>query len=286
MATNLVIVESPAKASTIKKYLGPDFEVLASYGHVRDLRKKNGAVDPESDFFMHYEIGERSVKHVDAITKAMKKAKALYLATDLDREGEAISWHLVELLKEKNVLKDKAVHRVVFSEITEKAIKEAIASTREVSMPLVNAQQTRRALDHLVGFNLSPLLWKKIKYGLSAGRVQSPALRLICEREDQIEKFEGREYWSIESETESFPARLIKLHEEKISQFSIVSQSKASEARDQLLTASQGVLVVDSVEKKQRKRNPTPPFITSTLQQEGGRKLGFTAQRTMRVAQQ
>ena len=286
MAANLVIVESPAKANTIKKYLGPDFEVLASYGHVRDLRKKNGAVDPESDFFMHYEIGERSVKHVDAITKAMKKAKALYLATDLDREGEAISWHLVELLKEKNVLKDKAVHRVVFSEITEKAIKEAITSTREVSMPLVNAQQTRRALDHLVGFNLSPLLWKKIKYGLSAGRVQSPALRLICEREDEIEKFEGREYWSIESETDSFPARLIKLHGEKISQFSIVSESKAFEARDQLLIASQGILVVDSVEKKQRKRNPTPPFITSTLQQEGGRKLGFTAQRTMRVAQQ
>jgi DNA topoisomerase-1 len=286
MATNLVIVESPAKANTIKKYLGADFEVLASYGHVRDLRKKNGAVDPESNFSMHYEIGERSVKHVDAIAKAMKKAKALYLATDLDREGEAISWHLVELLNERNVLENKVVHRVVFSEITEKAIKEAITSTREVSMPLVNAQQTRRALDHLVGFNLSPLLWKKIKYGLSAGRVQSPALRLICEREDEIEKFEGREYWSIESETESFSARLIRLNEEKISQFSIVSESKAVEAREQLLSASQGSLIVDAIEKKQRKRNPTPPFITSTLQQEGGRKLGFTAQRTMRVAQQ
>ena len=199
MARNLVIVESPAKAGTIKKYLGKDFEVLASYGHVRDLRKKNGAVDTETNFLMQYEVGERSIKHVAAITKAMKKAQALYLATDLDREGEAISWHLVELLQERNVLIGKDIHRVVFSEITEKAIKGAIAEPREVSMSLVNAQQTRRALDHLVGFNLSPLLWKKIKPGLSAGRVQSPSLRLICEREAEIEKFDPKEYWTIEA---------------------------------------------------------------------------------------
>ena len=183
MASNLVVVESPAKASTIKKYLGKDFEVLASYGHVRDLLPKEGAVDTAHGFEMKYEVIDRNAKHVDAITKAMKKADALYLATDLDREGEAISWHLVELLNERNVLKGKDIYRVVFHEITERAIKEAIEMPRKVSMELVNAQQARRALDYLVGFNLSPLLWKKIKRGLSAGRVQSPALRLICERE-------------------------------------------------------------------------------------------------------
>ena len=286
MARNLVIVESPAKAGTIKKYLGKDFEVLASYGHVRDLRKKNGAVDTETNFLMHYEVGERSIKHVAAITKAMKKAQALYLATDLDREGEAISWHLVELLHERNALIGKDVHRVVFSEITEKAIKGAIAEPREVSMSLVNAQQTRRALDHLVGFNLSPLLWKKIKPGLSAGRVQSPSLRLICEREAEIEKFDPQEYWTIEADTKNFIAKLTRFDDDKISQFSITDGKRASQVREGLLEAAVGTLVVEKVEKKQRKRNPTAPFITSTLQQEGGRKLGFTAQRTMRTAQQ
>ncbi len=286
MTRNLVIVESPAKAGTIKKYLGKDFEVLASYGHVRDLRKKTGAVDTEDNFLMQYEVNDHSVKHVDAITKAMKKADVLYLATDLDREGEAISWHLVELLSERNVLVGKDIHRVVFSEITEKAIKEAITSPRKVSMALVNAQQTRRALDYLVGFNLSPLLWKKIKPGLSAGRVQSPSLRLICEREAEIEKFDPREYWTIEVDTKEFVAKLTYFDDEKISQFSVVTEETASDIRGNLLTAAQGTLVVGEVEKKQRKRNPTPPFITSTLQQEGGRKLGFTAQRTMRAAQQ
>jgi DNA topoisomerase I len=290
MASNLVIVESPAKAVTIKKYLGKDFEVMASYGHVRDLQPKEGAVDPEHDFEMKYEVIERNAKYVDAIAKAMKKADVLYLATDLDREGEAISWHLVELLRDRDMLDGKDVYRVVFHEITERAIKEAIASPRKVSMDLVNAQQARRALDYLVGFNLSPLLWKKIKRGLSAGRVQSPALRLICEREAEIEKFVTREYWTIEADAHSargpFQARLAELDGEKLKQFSITTAPAAADARERLMAAAHGELVVTTVEKKQRKRNPAPPFITSTLQQEAVRKLGFTAQRAMRIAQQ
>ena len=289
MANNLVIVESPAKATTIKKYLGKDFEVLASYGHVRDLNKKN-AVDTDGDFHMNYEIIDRNSKHVDAIAKAMKKASSLYLATDLDREGEAISWHLVELLRDREVLDGKDVHRVVFHEITERAIKEAIAEPRNVSMELVNAQQARRALDYLVGFNLSPLLWKKIKTGLSAGRVQSPALRLICEREAEIEKFKPREYWTIESDLTQkrakFVARLNQYAGEKVKQFTVTNEAQAAEIRDDLLQAADGELVVQKVERKQRKRNPAPPFTTSTLQQESARKLGYGAQRTMRIAQQ
>ncbi|MGE3846131.1 MAG: DNA topoisomerase I [Gammaproteobacteria bacterium] len=290
MASNLVIVESPAKASTIKKYLGQDFEVLASYGHVRDLLPKEGAVDTEHDFRMKYEVIERNSKYVDAIAKAMKKADTLYLATDLDREGEAISWHLVELLRDRDMLAGKDVYRVVFHEITERAIKEAIQTPRKVSMDLVNAQQARRALDYLVGFNLSPLLWKKIKRGLSAGRVQSPALRLICEREAEIEKFEAREYWTIEADLVAaktpFVARLSELGGEKVKQFTITTEGDATAARERLSAAAGGHLVVANIEKKQRKRNPAPPFITSTLQQEAVRKLGFTAQRAMRVAQQ
>jgi len=290
MATNLVIVESPAKANTIKKYLGNDYEVLASYGHVRDLLPKTGAIDIDSDFDMKYEVIERNAKYVDAIAKAMKKASALYLATDLDREGEAISWHLVELLRGRSILDGKDVHRVVFHEITERAIKEAIGAPRPVSMNLVNAQQARRALDYLVGFNLSPLLWKKIKRGLSAGRVQSPALRLICEREAEIENFKPREYWTIEAdlhaEKSPFLAKLSEFGGEKVRQFTITSESQAAEFRDQLLAAADGEFTVVKVDKKKRKRNPAPPFITSTLQQEGVRKLGFTAQRTMRIAQQ
>ena len=198
MADNLVVVESPAKAETIKRYLGKGFEVLASYGHVRELPSKGGsAVNPVADFEMSYSISERSTKHVNAIIKAVKKAKALYLATDLDREAEAISWHIVEILQDKKILEQKSVHRVVFNEITKSAIKKAMDEPKEISMDLVNAQQARRALDYLVGFNLSPLLWKKIKPGLSAGRVQSPALRLICEREEEIEKFKPVEYWTI-----------------------------------------------------------------------------------------
>ena len=290
MSQNLVIVESPAKSKTIKKYLGKGFEVMASYGHVRDLVPKEGAVDPEHDFEMKYQLIERNAKHVDAIVKAMRKADALYLATDPDREGEAISWHLVELLKDRKVLKDKPVHRVVFHEITKRAINEAIEHSRELSTQLINAQQARRALDYLVGFNLSPLLWKKIRRGLSAGRVQSPALRMIVEREIEIEKFKPREYWTLESDLtrdgQNFTARLTYLHGEKLQQFSITDETGAGSAREELLQAANGELVVEKVEKKQRKRNPAAPFTTSTLQQEASRKIGFTASRTMRVAQQ
>ena len=290
MSQNLVIVESPAKSKTIKKYLGKGFEVMASYGHVRDLVPKEGAVDPEHDFEMKYQLIERNAKHVDAIVKAMRKADALYLATDPDREGEAISWHLVELLKDRKVLKDKPVHRVVFHEITKRAINDAIEHSRELSTQLINAQQARRALDYLVGFNLSPLLWKKIRRGLSAGRVQSPALRMIVEREIEIEKFKPREYWTLESDLtrdgQNFTARLTYLHGEKLQQFSITDETGAGSARQELLQAANGELVVEKVEKKQRKRNPAAPFTTSTLQQEASRKIGFTASRTMRVAQQ
>ena len=197
MAKNLLIVESPAKAKTINKYLGKDFQVLASYGHVRDLKPKEGAVDPDHDFAMHYELIEKNEKHVDAIAKAAKLADSIYLATDLDREGEAISWHISEILKQKKLLDGKEVHRVVFSEITPHAIREAVANPRKLSHDLVDAQQARRALDYLVGFNLSPVLWRKVQRGLSAGRVQSPALRMIVEREEEIEAFKAQEYWTI-----------------------------------------------------------------------------------------
>ena len=200
MSKNLVIVESPAKAKTIEKYLGKDFKVLASYGHVRDLIPKADAIDTENDFTMKYQIIERNEKHVNKIIQFLKKADTLYLATDQDREGEAISWHLYELLKEKNLLDNKAVHRVAFNEITKRAIQEAIDNPGDLSTDLINAQQTRRALDYLVGFNLSPLLWKKVQRGLSAGRVQSPALRLIVEREEAIEAFDALEYWAIEAD--------------------------------------------------------------------------------------
>jgi DNA topoisomerase-1 len=290
MNKNLVIVESPAKAKTIKKYLGKGFEVLASYGHVRDLIPKEGAVDPSHDFAMKYQVIERNARHVDAIAKALKNADSLYLATDPDREGEAISWHLYELLKDKKALKDKSVHRVVFHEITKRAINEAIGHPRDLSTDLVNAQQARRALDYLVGFNLSPLLWKKVRRGLSAGRVQSPALRMIVEREEEIEQFKPREYWSIEADLEKdeqgFTARLTHLHNKKLSQFSISKADKARAAEKELNEAANGELTVTSIEKKQRKRNPAAPFTTSTLQQEASRKLGFTAKRTMTVAQQ
>ncbi|MGB5306277.1 MAG: type I DNA topoisomerase [Gammaproteobacteria bacterium] len=290
MSKNLVIVESPAKCKTIKKYLGKDYEVMASYGHVRDLVPKEGAVDPGADFAMKYQLIERNSKHVDAIVKAMKKADALFLATDPDREGEAISWHLCELLKERKALKDKPVHRVVFNEITKRAISEAIEHSRDLSTELINAQQARRALDYLVGFNLSPLLWKKIRRGLSAGRVQSPALRMIVEREIDIEAFKPREYWTLEGDLskdgQNFVARLTHFGDDKLKQFSITREAAASKAKQELLKAAGGKLVVDNVEKKQRKRNPTAPFTTSTLQQEASRKLGFTASRTMRVAQQ
>lgn len=290
MAKNVLVVESPAKAKTLKKYLGKDFDVLASYGHVRDLVPKEGAVDPEHDFAMKYDIIEKNSKHVDAIAKSVEKASAIYLATDPDREGEAISWHLYEILKARDVLDDKPVHRVVFHEITKRAVEEAVAHPRSLSTDLISAQQARRALDYLVGFNLSPLLWKKIRRGLSAGRVQSPALRMIVEREIEIEKFVSQEYWTIEAHCKSggqeFLGKLVQLRGEKLSQFSITSETDATAAVGDLSQAAAGALKVLRVEKKQRKRNPAAPFTTSTLQQEASRKLGFTTKRTMRIAQQ
>nr|WP_298725100.1 DNA topoisomerase I [uncultured Steroidobacter sp.] len=288
---NLVIVESPAKAKTIKKYLGKNFEVLASYGHVRDLVPKEGAVDPKRKFAMRYQILDKNEKHVQAIARALKKSDALYLATDPDREGEAISWHLTELLKEQGVLDGKDVHRVVFYEITKNAIKEAIGQPRGISQDLVNAQQARRALDYLVGFNLSPLLWKKAGLpGASAGRVQSPALRMICEREEEILAFKPREYWTIDADAEkarqTFAARLIEYRGEKVEQFTVTTEAQATDVRNAIEGAANGKLSVANIDKKQRRRNPAPPFTTSTLQQESARKLGFGAQRTMRLAQQ
>ena len=283
-------MESPAKAKTIKKYLGKDFEVLASYGHVRDLVPKEGAVDPKHRFAMKYQVVERNKKHIDAISRALKKAKALFLATDPDREGEAISWHLYELLKSEGALKGKEVSRVVFYEITKNSVREAMAAPRELSVDLVNAQQARRALDFLVGFNLSPLLWKKVRPGLSAGRVQSPALRMICEREDEIAAFVAREYWTIDAELshseQKFPGKLVEFQGEKVEQFSFTNEARAREVERVLQAEAKGELTVLSVDRKQRKRNPAPPFTTSTLQQEAARKLGFSAQKTMRVAQQ
>jgi DNA topoisomerase-1 len=290
MSSKLVIVESPAKCKTIQKYLGKDAVVLASYGHVRDLLPKEGAVDTANDFAMKYQVIDRNSKHVDAIAKAMRKADVLYLATDPDREGEAISWHLFELLKKRGTLKNKEVHRVVFHEITKQAVNEAVANPRELSMDMVNAQQARRALDYLVGFTLSPLLWKKVRRGLSAGRVQSPALRMIVERELEIEAFKPKEYWTIEADAAlkkvTFEAKLTHLQGEKLSQFTINNETGSAEAVAILTDAAKGKLLVSKVSKKQRKRNPAAPFTTSTLQQEASRKLGFGAQRTMSVAQQ
>ena len=293
MAKNLLIVESPAKVKTINKILGKDFAVMASYGHVRDLPSKDGSVDTENDFAMAYEVIDRNGKHVDAIAKAARTADAIYLATDLDREGEAISWHVYEILREKKLLGDRAIHRVTFAEITPKAIKEAIAHPRALSLDLINAQQARRALDYLVGFNLSPLLWKKVQRGLSAGRVQSPALRMIVEREEEIERFIAREYWSIEADcmaTSGFTAKLTQLGGQRLDQFDINDAPKADVARERILAGARkhkpdGALKVADIQRKDRQRRAAPPFITSTLQQEAARKLGFGTQRSMRIAQ-
>ncbi len=283
MGKNLLIVESPAKAKTLAKYLGPSFTILASYGHVRDLLPKTGAVDTEHDFAMKYAVIEKNTKHVTEICTALKKADTLYLATDPDREGEAISWHLCELLQERGILKNKTVHRVVFYEITKAAVQAAVKNPRAVSMDLVNAQQARRALDYLVGFNLSPLLWKKIRRGLSAGRVQSPALRLIVEREEAIEQFKSQEYWSLEADLkakkQAFTARLVEYQNKKIEQFSVTTAVEAHAIQNALQTLAKGKLRIDKITKSQKKRNPTAPFTTSTLQQEASRKLGFTTQK-------
>jgi DNA topoisomerase I len=312
MADNLVIVESPAKAKTIKKYLGKDFEVLASYGHVRDLVPKEGAVDPDRGFAMQYRVLEKNERHVEAISKTLRKSKALLLATDPDREGEAIAWHLKEILKSRGDLDGKDVRRVVFYEITRNAIREAVAQPRDLSLDLVNAQQARRALDYLVGFNLSPLLWKKVRRGLSAGRVQSPALRMICEREEEIAAFVAQEYWTIDGEgahdSPSFPLKLVEYRGQKVEQFTFVNEAQAREVESTIIATARaagapnvgattgdrpsqqraplGTLRVATIDRKQRRRNPAPPFTTSTLQQEAARKLGFNARRTMRLAQQ
>jgi len=295
MGQNLVIVESPAKAKTIKKYLGKDFEVLASYGHVRDLVEKEGAVDPSHGFAMKYGLIDKNKPKVDAIEKAARKADTLFLATDPDREGEAISWHLAEILRERGALDGRDLKRVRFYEVTKNAIREALDHPEDLNDNLINAQQARRALDYLVGFNLSPLLWRKIKPGLSAGRVQSVALRLICEREDEISAFVRKEYWTVEAlgqkERSRFPARLVEYRGAKVEadtqkeRFSITSEAQAREVERTLLAAAQGKLVVASVERKPKRRNPAAPFTTSTLQQEAARKLGFTARRTMQSAQ-
>ncbi len=290
MSKYLVVVESPAKAKTIQKYLGDDYDVLASYGHVRDLPPRKGSVDPDRQFAMTYSPLEKNARHIEMIAKAVKKVDALLLATDPDREGEAISWHVYELLKDRNLLKGKEVKRIFFNEITKSAVQEAINNPREISMDLVNAQQARRALDYLVGFNLSPLLWKKIRRGLSAGRVQSPALRLIVEREEEIEKFVPQEYWRLlaacQSDAAPFEARLTHYQNEKLLQFTVHEGTQAHQIKDDLLKQANGSLQIEKIDKKQRKRNPSPPFITSTLQQEAARKLGFTARKTMMVAQQ
>ncbi len=289
MPKHLLIVESPAKAKTINKYLGKDFTVLASYGHVRDLVPKEGAVDPDHGFAMRYDLIEKNEKHVEAIAKAAKGADAIFLATDPDREGEAISWHIAEILKERGLLEGKPLQRVVFTEITPRAIKEAMAQPRQIADHLVDAQQARRALDYLVGFNLSPVLWRKVQRGLSAGRVQSPALRMIVEREEEIEAFIAREYWSIAAEcahpAQPFTAKLVKLDGQKFEQFTVTDGESAEAARLRIQQAAQGRLHVTDVTSKERKRRPAPPFTTSTLQQEASRKLGFTTRKTMQVAQ-
>src|SRR5512146_3204013 len=275
MADNLVVVESPAKAKTIKKYLGKDFEVLASYGHVRDLVPKEGAVDPDRGYEMRYQVLEKNERHIESIARGLAKSKALYLATDPDREGEAIAWHLKEILESRGELDGKTVHRVVFYEITRNAIRAAVAQPRDLSLDLVNAQQARRALDYLVGFNLSPVLWRKVQRGLSAGRVQSPALRMIVEREDEIEAFTAREYWTIEAQLKhaegDFTARLSKLNGKKFEQFDLTNEADAPAARDALKQAARGRLTVSEVSSKERKRRPAAPFTTSTLQQEAAR---------------
>jgi DNA topoisomerase I len=285
----VVIVESPSKARTINKYLGPGFKVLASYGHIRDLPSKDGSVDPQKDFNMVWELDAGSKKRVSEIAEAVKTADRLILATDPDREGEAISWHLLEVLGQKKALKKGLkIDRVAFNAITKSAVAEAIAHPRQVDQDLVDAYLARRALDYLVGFTLSPVLWRKLPGARSAGRVQSVALRLICERELEIEKFVAEEYWTVAAQASSegspaFEARLVTLDGEKLKKFSIATEADALAAKRAVESAP---FVIDAVEAKPAKRNPPPPFTTSTLQQEAARKLGFNAQRTMRLAQQ
>jgi len=288
MPHNLVIVESPSKAKTIGKYLGPGYEVLASFGHVRDLPSKDGSVRPDEDFAMEWELGDRAAKPVRDILTAAKGADHIYLATDPDREGEAISWHLEQILRDKKLDKGRQIGRVTFNEITKGAIQAAFRHPREVNAELVEAYLARRALDYLVGFGISPILWRKLPGARSAGRVQSVALRLICEREDEIEKFRAEEYWTIEAtiatpEGSTFPARLTHWEGKKLEKFSITREAEARAIADKL--AGQNFTVAAQTRKEVR-RNPGPPFITSSMQMESARKLGFGAQATMRLAQQ
>ncbi|MBB5738325.1 type I DNA topoisomerase [Brevundimonas aurantiaca] len=283
---NLVIVESPAKAKTINKYLGSGYEVLASYGHVRDLPSKDGSVLPDDDFSMHWEADAKGAKRLSEIAEAAKRADRVILATDPDREGEAISWHVLEVLNKKKALKDTQVERVTFNAITKSAVLEAMANPRQLDMELVEAYLARRALDYLVGFTLSPVLWRKLPGARSAGRVQSVALRIVVDREMEIEKFKPQEYWSIEADLNAdsppFTARLVKHAGKRVQRLDIKDEATASAARAAIQA---GDFTINSVEKKPVRRNPAPPFTTSTLQQEAARKLGFTAQRTMQAAQ-
>ena len=285
---DVVVVESPAKAKTINKYLGDKFTVLASFGHVRDLPPKDGSVRPDQDFAMDWAADERGARQVSAIAKALKGADTLYLATDPDREGEAISWHVRAMLQDQKVLRGVEVRRITFNEITRTAIRAAMAHPRDLDQPLIEAYLARRALDYLVGFTLSPVLWRKLPGSRSAGRVQSVALRLICEREAEIEVFKAREYWTVEAHFLTpggapFVARLTHLDGRKLDQFDLNTEALALRAK---AAVEAGSYAVTSVEKKRVKRNPPPPFTTSTLQQEASRKLGFGAQQTMRLAQQ
>jgi DNA topoisomerase-1 len=284
---NIVVVESPAKAKTINKYLGSDYEVLASFGHVRDLPAKNGSVDPEHNFRMVWEVDDKSRKRLDDIAKALKGASKLILATDPDREGEAISWHVLEVLKQKNALKKQAVERVVFNAITKQAVLDAMKHPRNIDGALVDAYLARRALDYLVGFTLSPVLWRKLPGARSAGRVQSVALRLVCDRELEIEKFVPREYWSLVATLatprgDTFEARLVGADGQKIQRLDIGSGAEAEAFKRALESAA---FTVAAIEAKPAKRNPPPPFTTSTIQQEASRKFGFAPAHTMRIAQ-
>lgn len=284
---NVVVVESPAKAKTINKYLGNGYKVLASFGHVRDLPAKDGSVLPDEDFAMSWEVDTASNKRLKDITDALKGADSLILATDPDREGEAISWHVLEVLNKKKALKDKKVSRVVFNAITKKSVLDAMANPREIDTPLVDAYLARRALDYLVGFNLSPVLWRKLPGARSAGRVQSVALRLVCDRESEIERFNSEEYWQISADLKTprgdvFTARLTSHDGEKITKMSVTNGDLANRIKAMLDGAS---FVAASVEAKPTRRNPSPPFTTSTLQQAASSKLGFNASRTMQVAQ-
>jgi len=284
--SSVVVVESPAKAKTINKYLGPDYRVLASYGHVRDLPAKDGSVDPNADFAMIWEVDPKAQKRLKEIGDAMKGADKLILATDPDREGEAISWHVLEALKQRRVLGKAKVQRVVFNAITKSAVLDAIAHPRAINEELVDAYLARRALDYLVGFTLSPVLWRKLPGARSAGRVQSVALRLVCERELEIEAFKPQEYWSVEADfaapAGNFTARLSHLDGKKLDKLSL---RHADDAKRAVAAIERGRFSVAEVERKPVKRHPSPPFITSTLQQEASRKLGFAAARTMKIAQ-